>query len=149
MKKIAFLLLAPAVLAAQEPSLNFEVKFLRILMSSTGQYGLACPDAATKARLEGVGLNVAPTFKLGCVPAVNLFPLAADPIPLAGARPPLPGSPGWPAGGRTSGGRREVDARPGHRESGPLCRHAGPEHGLIPADDGDSRDNPIMGNVDA
>ena len=57
--------LVSAALCAQEPTLNFEVKFLRILMSSTGQYGLACPDAATKARLEGVGLNVAPTFKLG------------------------------------------------------------------------------------
>jgi len=64
MRKLPFLLLVPVALYAQEPSLNFQVKFLRILMSSCGQYGLDCPDAAMKAKLEGVGLNVAPTFKL-------------------------------------------------------------------------------------
>jgi hypothetical protein len=62
--KLPYLLLVPVALYAQEPNLNFEVKFLRILMSSCGQYGLACPDPAMKAKLESVGLNIAPTFKL-------------------------------------------------------------------------------------
>jgi type VI secretion system protein ImpG len=42
------------------------------------------------------------TFKLGCVPAVNLFSLAADPIPWPGEPPPRPGS-GYPV---TVSGRR-------------------------------------------
>jgi hypothetical protein len=64
MNKSALLLLVPIALYAQEPTLNFQVKFLRIVMSSCGQYGVCVPDAATKAKLESVGLNVAPTFKL-------------------------------------------------------------------------------------
>ena len=64
-KKSLLLLMLPFALQAQELPLNVEVKFLRIMMSSAGQYGLACPDAATKAKLESVGLNIGPAFKLG------------------------------------------------------------------------------------
>lgn len=51
-------------LSAQEPSLTFQVKFLKILMSATSQYGIACKDAGVKAKLESVGVNIAPTWKL-------------------------------------------------------------------------------------
>ena len=64
MKKLIPLLLLPFALQAQEPSLAFQVKFLKILMSSTSQYGVSCPDAATKAKLETVGINVGPEWKL-------------------------------------------------------------------------------------
>jgi len=64
LKALIVLGLATAGLFAQEPSLIFQVKFLRILMSSTGQYGIACPDAAMKAKLESTGINIAPTWKL-------------------------------------------------------------------------------------
>ena len=65
MKRAVLLLLIPLGLYAQEVSLNFQVKFIKILMSSAGQYGIACPDPATAARLEGVGLNIGPNWKLG------------------------------------------------------------------------------------
>ena len=65
MKRTLLLLLIPFGLFAQEVSLNFQVKFLRILMSSAGQYGIACPDAATAAKLESVGLNIGTNWKLG------------------------------------------------------------------------------------
>jgi len=64
MKRLMALLLLPIALLAQEPALAFQVKFLRILMSSTGQYGVCCPDPTVKARLESVGLNVGPQWKL-------------------------------------------------------------------------------------
>lgn len=63
MRKLAFFLLAVG-LSAQEPSLTFQVKFLKILMSATSQYGIACKDTAVKAKLETVGVNIAPTWKL-------------------------------------------------------------------------------------
>jgi len=65
MKKFLLVLLIPFGLYAQDASLNFQIKFLKILMSSVGQYGITCPDAATKAKLESVGINIGPTFKLG------------------------------------------------------------------------------------
>ena len=65
----------------------------------------------------------APTFKLGCVPAVNLFPLAADPIPLAGARPPLPGS-GLPI---TAAGHPSRAFEPYAIDSAHLCLPGDPE----------------------
>jgi hypothetical protein len=65
MKRALLLFLIPFGLFAQELSLNFQVKFLKILMSSAGQYGIACPDPAVAAKLESVGLNIAPNWKLG------------------------------------------------------------------------------------
>ena len=65
MKKALLLLVVSLGLLAQDLPLNVQVKFLRIMMSSAGQYGVACLDATTKARLESVGLNVGPQFKLG------------------------------------------------------------------------------------
>jgi len=64
-KKAILLALVSMGIYAQDLPLNTQVKFLRIMMSSAGQYGIACPDAATKARLESVGINIGPTFKLG------------------------------------------------------------------------------------
>jgi hypothetical protein len=42
-------------LSAQEPSLAFQVKFLKILMSATSQYGIACKDTGVKA--SGLALS--------------------------------------------------------------------------------------------
>ena len=65
MKRILLLLALSSAAFAQDAALNFQVKFLRVLMSSCSQYGIDCLDAATKDRLEHVGLNVGPQFKLG------------------------------------------------------------------------------------
>ena len=51
-------------LGAQELSPETQAKFLKILLSSTGQFGFACADAAFKAKLESSGLAVAPGFKM-------------------------------------------------------------------------------------
>ena len=64
MKRCLALLLLSAALFAQEPTLVFQVKFLKILMSSTSQYGVCCPDPGTRAKLESVGINVGSDWKL-------------------------------------------------------------------------------------
>jgi hypothetical protein len=51
-------------LSAQELSQETQAKFLKLLLSSTGQFGFACNDAAFKAKLEADGLSVAPGFKM-------------------------------------------------------------------------------------
>jgi hypothetical protein len=51
-------------LQGQELSADTEAKFLKILLSSTGQFGFACSDAAFKAKLEAAGIAVSPGFKM-------------------------------------------------------------------------------------
>jgi hypothetical protein len=51
-------------LQAQDLSPETEAKFLKILLSSTGQFGFACSDPAFKAKLEAAGIAVAPGFKM-------------------------------------------------------------------------------------
>jgi hypothetical protein len=51
-------------LNAQELAPETQAKFLKILLSSTGQFGFACADTAFKAKLEASGLSVAPGFKM-------------------------------------------------------------------------------------
>lgn len=65
MKKALLLAMISLGVYAQDLPLNTQIKLLRIMMSSAGQYGIACPDAATKAKLESVGINIGPNYKLG------------------------------------------------------------------------------------
>ena len=51
-------------LGAQDMSPETQAKFLKLLLSSTGQFGFACADAAFKAKLEASGLAVSPGFKM-------------------------------------------------------------------------------------
>lgn len=51
-------------LQAQELSADTEAKFLKILLSSTGQFGFACSDPAFKTKLEAAGIAVSPGFKM-------------------------------------------------------------------------------------
>jgi hypothetical protein len=51
-------------LQAQELAPETAAKFLKVLLSSSGQFGFACNDAALKAKLEADGLSVAPGFKM-------------------------------------------------------------------------------------
>jgi hypothetical protein len=51
-------------LQAQEMTAETEAKFLKILLSSTGQFGFSCNDPAFKTKLEASGLSVAPGFKM-------------------------------------------------------------------------------------
>lgn len=65
MKKVLLMAMIALGVGAQDLPLNTQVKLLRIMMSSSGQYGIACPDAATKAKLESVGINIGPNYRLG------------------------------------------------------------------------------------
>ena len=51
-------------LNAQELAPETQAKFLKILLSSTGQFGFACADPGFKVKLEASGLSVAPGFKM-------------------------------------------------------------------------------------
>ena len=51
-------------LQAQELSPETQAKFLKILLSSTGQFGFACADPAFKAKLEANGIAVSAGFKM-------------------------------------------------------------------------------------
>jgi hypothetical protein len=56
-------LAAGTVLAAQGSPLEVEAKFVKVLLTSTGQFGFACNDEALKTRLEAMGVSVGPGFK--------------------------------------------------------------------------------------
>ena len=49
-------------LTAQPAPLEIQAKFVKILLSSSGQFGFACNDAALKAKLEELGVSVGPGF---------------------------------------------------------------------------------------
>ena len=51
-------------LGAQELSPETQAKFLKILLSSTGQFGFACADPAFKTKLEASGIAVSAGFKM-------------------------------------------------------------------------------------
>jgi len=51
-------------LNAQELPPETQAKFLKILLSSIGQFGFACSDAGFKGKLEAAGIAVAPGFKM-------------------------------------------------------------------------------------
>ena len=51
-------------LQGQDLSPETEAKFLKILLSSTGQFGFACADPGFKAKLEGNGIAVSAGFKM-------------------------------------------------------------------------------------
>ena len=62
--RIALATLFALGLQAQDLPAETEAKFLKILLSSTGQFGFACTDPAFKTMLEASGLAVAPGFKM-------------------------------------------------------------------------------------
>jgi len=51
-------------LQAQDLSPETQAKFLKILLSSTGQFGFACADAGFKTKLEANGIAVSAGFKM-------------------------------------------------------------------------------------
>ena len=51
-------------MSAQSTSLETETKFVKVLLTSSGQFGFACNDPALKASLEAAGVSVGPGFKL-------------------------------------------------------------------------------------
>ena len=51
-------------LQAQGAPLDIQAKFVKVLLSSTGQFGFACNEPGLKARLEAMGVSVGPGFKL-------------------------------------------------------------------------------------
>jgi hypothetical protein len=51
-------------LNAQELAPETQAKFLKILLSSTGQFGFSCTDPGFKGKLEANGIAVAPGFKM-------------------------------------------------------------------------------------
>jgi hypothetical protein len=59
---IAFLLVMG--LNAQDLAPETQAKFLKILLSSTGQFGFACADPGFKSKLEANGIAVSPGFKM-------------------------------------------------------------------------------------
>jgi hypothetical protein len=66
MNRLLFPVLALAlgrILCAQAAPLEVEAKFVKVLLTSTGQFGFACNDEALKARLEAMGISVGPGFK--------------------------------------------------------------------------------------
>jgi hypothetical protein len=63
-RRVAIVCLLAVGLQAQDLSAETEAKFLKILLSSTGQFGFACSDPAFKAKLEAAGIAVAPGFKM-------------------------------------------------------------------------------------
>jgi hypothetical protein len=60
----AFALLCSLGLHAQSVPLDTEAKFLKVLLTTTGQFGLACNDQALSKKLEEMGVSVGPGFKL-------------------------------------------------------------------------------------
>jgi hypothetical protein len=52
-------------LSAQDVAPEVQAKFIKILVSATGQFGFACNnDAMLKKSLEAAGVSVSPGFKL-------------------------------------------------------------------------------------
>ena len=60
---IGFALVSTLGMHAQTAPLEIQAKFVKILLSSSGQFGFACNDAALKAKLEELGVSVGPGFK--------------------------------------------------------------------------------------
>ena len=48
---------------AQSAPLETQAKFVKVLLSSSGQFGFACNDKALKKKLEEMGVSVGPGFK--------------------------------------------------------------------------------------
>ena len=55
-------LLLAATLHGQDLPPATQAKFLKILITSTGQFGFACSDPALKPQLEANGVSVSPGF---------------------------------------------------------------------------------------
>ena len=60
---IGFALVSTLGMHAQTAPLEIQAKFVKILLSSAGQFGFACNDANLKAKLEAMGVSVGPGFK--------------------------------------------------------------------------------------
>jgi hypothetical protein len=50
-------------MSAQTAPLETETKFVKVLLTSNGQFGFCCNDPALKAALEEAGVSVGPGFK--------------------------------------------------------------------------------------
>ena len=60
---VAIALLCALGLDAQGVPLDTQAKFLKVLLTTTGQFGFACNDPALTRKLEELGVSVGPGFK--------------------------------------------------------------------------------------
>jgi len=60
---VGFALVSTLGLSAQSAPLEVQAKFVKILLSSSGQFGFACNEPGLKAKLESMGVSVGPGFK--------------------------------------------------------------------------------------
>ena len=60
---LAAVVLAPS-LSAEDLPVDLQAKFIKILLSSTGQFGFGCTAPELKGKLEASGIAVAPGFKM-------------------------------------------------------------------------------------
>ena len=59
----ALALVATVGMNAQSAPVDTQAKFLKVLLSSSGQFGFACNDEVLKKKLEDMGVSVGPGFK--------------------------------------------------------------------------------------
>jgi len=59
----AFALVFTVAMNAQSAPLEIQAKFVKVLLSSSGQFGFACNDENLKKKLEELGVSVGPGFK--------------------------------------------------------------------------------------
>ena len=59
----ALALVATVGMHAQSAPVDTQAKFLKVLLSSSGQFGFACNDEVLKKKLEEMGVSVGPGFK--------------------------------------------------------------------------------------
>ena len=59
----ALALVATVGMNAQVAPVDTQAKFLKVLLSSSGQFGFACNDEVLKKKLEELGVSVGPGFK--------------------------------------------------------------------------------------
>jgi len=59
----AFAIVFTLGMNAQTAPLETQAKFVKVLLSSSGQFGFACNDEGLKKKLEELGVSVGPGFK--------------------------------------------------------------------------------------
>jgi hypothetical protein len=65
-------LVSTMAIGLRAEDLDMQAKFVKVLVSSTGQFGICCNnDQAMKKALEKIGLSVSPGFKLAWAASVE------------------------------------------------------------------------------
>ena len=66
-----FALMVTVGMNAQSAHQEVQAKFIKVLMSSTSQFGFACSDEGMKKKLEEMGISVGPGFKFAWAASVS------------------------------------------------------------------------------